>query len=166
MHTNAYIYIYTYIYTYIYIYIYIYTYIYTYIYMYIYTYMYIHVYMYICIYMYIYIYIYIYIHTDTDTDTDDDPRWQTLCISLVRQWCRFAQFLSLSLMATCWLATSGLVPLATSDVLAPGWKWELKKGENGGMPPNGGFHKWGYPKWMVYKGKSQSTMDDLGVPLF
>ena len=29
---------------------------------------------------------------------------------------------------------------------------------------NGGFHKWGYPKWMVYKGKSHLEMDDLGVP--
>ena len=26
---------------------------------------------------------------------------------------------------------------------------------------------WGYPKsWIVYKGKSQSKMDDLGVPNF
>ena len=27
----------------------------------------------------------------------------------------------------------------------------------------GGFHKWSYPKWMVYSGKSQSIMDDLEV---
>ena len=24
----------------------------------------------------------------------------------------------------------------------------------------GGFHKWGYPKWMVYNGKSQTKMDE------
>jgi hypothetical protein len=33
---------------------------------------------------------------------------------------------------------------------------------------NGGFHKCGSPKWRVYKlhkGKSQSKIDDLGVPL-
>jgi hypothetical protein len=29
------------------------------------------------------------------------------------------------------------------------------------------FHKWGYPKsWMVYNGKSEHKMDDLGVPYF
>ena len=28
-----------------------------------------------------------------------------------------------------------------------------------------GFHKWGYPhSWLVHNGKSQSKMDDLGVP--
>ena len=32
--------------------------------------------------------------------------------------------------------------------------------------PNGGFHKWRYPKWMVCSGKSHLEMDDLGVPLF
>ena len=32
-------------------------------------------------------------------------------------------------------------------------------------PPHGGFHQWGYPKWMIYNGKSQQKMDDLGVPL-
>ena len=34
-------------------------------------------------------------------------------------------------------------------------------------PPTsyGDFQKWGYPNsWIVYKGKSQSKMDDLGVP--
>ena len=32
---------------------------------------------------------------------------------------------------------------------------------------NMGFHKWGYPNsWMIYNGKSQPKMDDLGVPLF
>ena len=34
---------------------------------------------------------------------------------------------------------------------------------------NGGFHKCGSPKWRVYKlhkGKSQSKIDDLGVPLW
>ena len=30
----------------------------------------------------------------------------------------------------------------------------------------GGFHKWGVPKMMVYNGKSQPKMDDLGVPPF
>ena len=30
----------------------------------------------------------------------------------------------------------------------------------------GGFHKWGTPKWMVYRGKPQLKMDELGVPLF
>ena len=29
----------------------------------------------------------------------------------------------------------------------------------------GCFHKWGYPKWMVYNGKKPTNMDDLGVPL-
>ena len=32
---------------------------------------------------------------------------------------------------------------------------------------HGGFHSHGgTPKWMVYRGKSQSKMDDSGVPLF
>jgi hypothetical protein len=31
----------------------------------------------------------------------------------------------------------------------------------------GGFHKWGHHNsWMVYHGKSQTKMDDLGVPPF
>ena len=31
----------------------------------------------------------------------------------------------------------------------------------------GGFQKWRYPKsWMVYNGKPQSKMDDLGGPYF
>jgi len=33
----------------------------------------------------------------------------------------------------------------------------------------GGFHKMGvpgYPKWMVYTGKSQSKVDDLGIAPF
>ena len=31
----------------------------------------------------------------------------------------------------------------------------------------GGFHKWWYPNsWMVYNGKSENKMDDLGVPPF
>jgi len=31
----------------------------------------------------------------------------------------------------------------------------------------GGFHKWWYPNsWMVYNGKSENNMDDLGVPPF
>jgi hypothetical protein len=31
----------------------------------------------------------------------------------------------------------------------------------------GGFRKWGYPNsWMVYNGKSENIMDDLGVPIF
>ena len=29
----------------------------------------------------------------------------------------------------------------------------------------GGFHRWGYPKWLVYNG-NPIKMDDLGVPLF
>jgi hypothetical protein len=30
-----------------------------------------------------------------------------------------------------------------------------------------GFHKWGIPSsWMVYNGKSENKMDDLGVPPF
>jgi hypothetical protein len=28
----------------------------------------------------------------------------------------------------------------------------------------GGFHKWGYSKWLVYNRKTQTKMDDLGVP--
>ena len=32
--------------------------------------------------------------------------------------------------------------------------------------PSGVFHKWGYPKWLVYNGKSLYKWDDLGVPLF
>ena len=31
---------------------------------------------------------------------------------------------------------------------------------------DGGFHKWGYPTWLVYNWKSRLEMDDLGVPLF
>ena len=33
-------------------------------------------------------------------------------------------------------------------------------------PLNEGFHKWGYPNWMVYNGKSWEiiTLNDLGVP--
>ena len=30
---------------------------------------------------------------------------------------------------------------------------------------NGAFHRWGYPKWMVYNGQFHKT-DDLGVPLW
>jgi len=32
------------------------------------------------------------------------------------------------------------------------------------MGSNGDFHEWGFPKWLVYNGKSQSKIDDLGVP--
>ena len=28
----------------------------------------------------------------------------------------------------------------------------------------GCFHKWGYPKWMVYNGKKPTNMDDWGYP--
>ena len=30
----------------------------------------------------------------------------------------------------------------------------------------GAFHKWGYPKWMVYFMEHPTKMDALGVPLF
>ena len=33
------------------------------------------------------------------------------------------------------------------------------------MVYHGGFQKWGYPKWMVYR-EHPIEMDDLGVPLF
>ena len=42
-------------------------------------------------------------------------------------------------------------PLSSSKTQEPKW---------------GFFHKWGYPKWLVYNGKSLYKWDDLGVPLF
>ena len=36
----------------------------------------------------------------------------------------------------------------------------------GCIPIIGGFHKWGYPKWIIYMEKNTTKMDDLGVPLF
>jgi hypothetical protein len=33
-----------------------------------------------------------------------------------------------------------------------------------GQQRNGGFHKWGYSKLMVYNRKSKNNMDDLGIP--
>ena len=137
-------------------YVYIDTYMHTCIHTYTHTYMYI----YMCIYTYIYVlykYICIFNHrmgwwspmTIPFFRWVDEPlvcpQWlQSPCISLGR--CRFAQFLSLSLMATCWPATSGLVPLGTSDVLAPGWR-EVRA-------ENGGVWKWGHaPKWLCSYGK-------------
>ena len=30
----------------------------------------------------------------------------------------------------------------------------------------GGFHKWGYPKWLAYNGNIMFKIDDFGVPPF
>ena len=47
--------------------------------------------------------------------------------------------------------------------------WSVINNRMNGMNEHlyGGFRKWGYPNsWMVYNGKSENIMDDLGVPIF
>ena len=49
--------------------------------------------------------------------------------------------------SSLWLLAQ-FVALSTTPIRWQGLNWQLVKNKYGG------FYKWGYPKWMVYKGKS------------
>ena len=105
-----------------------------------------------------------------DQDGDDGETVLIFALAAVRKWLWHGPCVGQSFCFWGWailwsLQTTFRCPLGAS-MTSSQILWRPGRGLTWWMLANGAFNNWGYPKWMVYNGKSHLEMEGLWVPLF